>query len=128
MPLLQLLVASYLPGHVAPTGLRQSMRAARDRAESRGLTGGLLFDGEKFVQLFAGPEDAARQALAALHGDALHERVSSLQAADGLPDMAWRDWRVGYTEPALLDGVLDAAVQGRALQAFAQLMRGVDLA
>ena len=49
MPVLQLLVASYLPGDVRPTDLRRSVRASRERAQSLGLTGGLLFDGEKFV-------------------------------------------------------------------------------
>lgn len=127
MALLQILVASYLPSHVAPTGLRQSMRAARERAESLGLAGGLLFDGEKFVQLFIGPEDAACQAVAALQRDATHERLHSLDTVDGLPDPAWRDWQVGYTEPAVLDSVLAAAARGQALQAFAQVMRAVDL-
>lgn len=127
MPLLQILVASYLPSHMAPTGLRRSMRAARERAESLGLAGGLLFDGEKFVHLFIGPEHAACQAVAALQADATHERLHSLQAVNGLPDPAWRDWQVGYTEPAVLDGVLAAAARGQALQAFAQVMRAVDL-
>ena len=128
MPLRQILVASYLPSHMAPTSLRQSMRAARERAESLGLAGGLLFDGERFVQLFVGPGDAACQAVAALQADATHERVQGLLAADGPPDPAWRDWQVGYTEPAVLDSVLAAAARGQALQAFAQVMRAVDLA
>ena len=86
-----------------------------------------MFDGEKFVQLFVGPEDAARQAVAALQADATHERVHNLQTAGGLPDPAWRDWRVGYTEPAVLDNVLAAAAAGQALQAFVQVLRAVDL-
>lgn len=128
MSVLQLLTASYLPSNLPIEGLRQTVRAARVRAESLGLTGGLLFDGEKFVQLIAGPERAARQALAALRADAGHERLRDLYAdhADTAPTR--RDWRVGYTEPAELDAVLAASDKGLALQAFEQTMRRAELA
>lgn len=126
MPVLQLLTASYLPTGLPIEGLRQSVRAARKRAESLGLTGGLLFDGEKFVQLFVGPEPAARQARAALQSDAWHDRVRDLHADHADAKLAPLDWRVGYTEPAALDAVLAASDQGLALQAFEQVMRGVE--
>ena len=128
MPVLQLLTTSCLPTGLAIEGLRQSVRAARQRAESLGLTGGLLFDGEKFVQLFVGPEPAVGQARAALHADAWHEHIRDLHVELADPASAPLDWRVGYTDPAALDAVLAASERGLALQAFEQIMRRVEQA
>jgi hypothetical protein len=127
MPLHQILVVSHLPGHGAPTGTPLSMRAARERAAACGLLGGLLFDGERLVHLFVGPSAATQQALAWLQDDAAHGQVECLHASNGEPAPAWDDWRVGYTEPAVLDAVLAASNRGLALQAFALAMSGADL-
>jgi hypothetical protein len=127
MPVHQILVVSHLPGHVAPTGLRLSMRAARERAASCGLGGGLLFDGERFLHLFVGPAGAAQRALALLQGDAAHEGLTPVHATASEPAPAWEDWQVGYTEPAVLDAVMAASNRGLALQAFALAMSGAAL-
>lgn len=128
MPIFQILVASYLPSRTDATALCQGMRAARDRAESRALTGGLLFDGEKFVQLFVGSQAAVQSALASMHTDPTQARLWELHSDSSEPEPGWRDWRVGYTEPAVLDALLAEAARGSALQAFARAMQAVDLA
>lgn len=127
MPVHQILVVSHLPALVATAGLKGSMRAARERAASGGLTGGLLFDGERFVHLLAGQAQATQRALAQLQGDAAHGQVVCLHATASEPAPAWDDWRAGYTDPAVLDAVLDASNRGLALQAFALAMGGADL-
>ena len=66
--------------------------------------------------------------LAPPHAEAMHERVNGLHAADGVPGPAWRDWRVGYAGPDVLDSMLAAADRGCALQAFEQALRRTDLA
>ena len=81
------------------------LRLARQAAARDGLTGGLLFDGERWAALLEGdPGPVARLVHPLRHGGALGVLHCAVHAASPAPRRC-TDWRSGYVEPTAIDAV-----------------------
>jgi hypothetical protein len=89
-------------GRALPRWLAQ----ARHECACAGVAGGLLFDGEGWLQLFEGPPAAVQSLLTLLQAapDLGLQGVLLDRRRDGAAQAGER-WLIGYVEPPLLAGV-----------------------
>jgi Sensors of blue-light using FAD len=96
------LYISRYSGVVGQTGLRSLLQQARENNQRLGITGGLVFDGERFVQWLEGPGDAIDRLIVSLrHDDRHHDFV--LLSEGPLAARRYRRWASGYAEPDSVD-------------------------
>ena len=110
--------------------VRQIVATSRRHNPERGLTGVLLFDGERFSQLIEGPAGAVQTLMASIEADPRHTHVRTLLAEAGATVRpAMRTWVSGYCEANALEAFeRDPTVTGRAaLDAFNALLTESDL-
>lgn len=102
----QLILAGIVRGGVAGLVVTQWLREARPATRRMDVTGGMLFDGERWVQLFEGRLDAvdAMARLAAGHADLGLDPACSHRSGALQRDCAY--WACGYVEPLELVRVL----------------------
>jgi hypothetical protein len=75
------------------------LRRARERNQRLGLTGALIFDGERFAQLLEGEPVAVMNLVAVIQQDARHTDFTELfQALDDRPRLFGR-WSAGWSAP-----------------------------
>lgn len=125
------LYISRFSGTLGDTGLRGVLQQARDNNLRHAVTGVLLFDGERFVQLIEGPSERVRALTALLASDIRHGAFQPLIKG---PSDARRypGWQAGYAELDAVDRfVLEMAeAAGNTpvmLAAFDRLVRSADL-
>jgi len=104
------------------------VRGARRRNVALGITGALVFDGERFCQLVEGSEDAISLLFPRIASDTRHDRLDVL--ASGVGPRQFTEWRSGYCNPDDLDVFVGPqAVSGpSALAQFLALVQRCDLA
>lgn len=111
---------SRLQNHMTSTELNQLVRDARGKNEAVSVTGTLLFDGERFLQLLEGPESAVQAIYERVLKDTRHHQVVKL-----LQDYGPRR-RFGQWGMRLLDlrdhpqGLVDKSLPGG-------LLRGINV-
>lgn len=111
--------------------VKDIVQSARARNVPLGITGALLFDGERFCQLLEGPGAAIDTLMATIEQDTRHTDIRMLHA--GAADAGGRvlaNWRSGYCEAATDLDVFDGpgALAGvAAVDAFVVLARAADL-
>ncbi len=131
MDLHHCLTLSRLTGRLGDTGLRDILHRSRERNPARGLTGALLFDGERFVQLLEGPREAVQALAERIRADPRHEGLTVVvegPAEGGLRRCA--TWQMGYADPdavASFEAGLAAAEGHAAIDAFLRLLAGSDV-
>lgn len=109
--------------------VKDIVRASRAHNRSRGITGALLFDGERFCQLLEGGEGELVLLMRRIERDARHGAIRTLhRGAAGARVL--RSWRSGYCESANdldpFDG--DDGLAGPvAVQRFVTLAHAADL-
>lgn len=129
VPLFQILYISQLAHDMDFSVVKDIVRASRSHNPTRGITGALLFDGERFCQLLEGSESEAAALMQRIEHDARHAAVRRLHA--GLAGRrALRVWRSGYCKSASDLDVFHGAgglAGPDALQAFVTLIQTADL-
>ena len=128
-PLFQILYVSQLAHQADFSVVKDIVRASRSHNPARGITGALLFDGERFCQLLEGTQADVASLMLRIERDARHGAIRTLHAGSATA-RALRSWRSGYCESA---NDLDAFEGARGLagtdaaQAFIALARTADL-
>lgn len=131
MELSHCLYLSRLSGSLGDTGLRDLLTQARTNNQARAITGALLFDGERFIQLVEGPTAVIDVLAQCLRDDPRHHGFTVL--GDGpVAARRHRRWTAGYVDPDQVDefeqavaacaGATDAA-----LAAFDRLLASADV-
>ena len=125
----QLLYVSQIAGGFDFGIVKELVVVSRQRNPERGITGALLFDGERFCQLLEGAESDVRSLMDSIGRDPRHTDVRLLFAGQSLAGRSMHRWASGYCEPSALDvfeGV--AGLRGRpALDAFMALLKSADV-
>jgi hypothetical protein len=112
-------------GLAVPRWLRQ----ARPLVAQIGVTGGLVFDGERWLQLLEGEATAIDALLATMSSHAALGQRQLLHADTGdLPERLCANWLIGYVEPEDLSALQEQmAVDAlAAVQALVVLLVGAD--
>lgn len=130
MILKRLVVSGCVALDDAGLALPRWLRQARPLAARTGVTGGLLFDGERWMQLIEGEAAAADCLLAGLRQatPALGEPQLLLATEDEAMQRLSPGWFTGYVEPEELDRLHERLVaEGpAALPVFARVLLGAD--
>ena len=128
-PVLQILYLSQLAEGSDFGVVKDIVRGSRTHNHSRGITGALLFDGERFCQLLEGSESELSALMQRIESDARHAAIRTLHKGQA-GARALRSWRSGYCESA---NDLDAFEGERglvgpgAVQRFVALAKAADL-
>ena len=104
----QLLYVSHLAADCDFSVVKEIVEVARRSNPALGITGALLFDGERFCQLLEGGEAEVRGLMDRIAADARHTRVRVLHAAQTSAGLVMHHWASGYCDAHELD-VIDAA-------------------
>lgn len=109
--------------------VKEIVSVSRQRNPERGITGALLFDGERFCQLIEGAEADVQALMGHIARDPRHTEVSVLFAGQCLAGRAMRRWTSGYCDASELDALAgDAALHDRsALNEFFSVLRRADV-
>lgn len=103
----QLLYVSQLAPHCDFGVMKEIVAVARQRNAMLGLTGALLFDGERFCQLLEGSESTVQSMMRSIQRDPRHTAVRVLFAAPSTAATVMNRWASGYCDAQELDA-LDA--------------------
>ena len=122
----QLVLAGAVREGIAGIVVTQWLRDARAATRRLDVSGGLLFDGEAWLQLFEGPDDAVRQ---------LMRMACAVPALGAHPDPAWAQaaggracvgWTCGFLEPEALLALRRACAGSAAPALFAAALLAAD--
>ncbi len=108
--------------------VKDIVAAARTRNLACGITGALLFDGERFCQLIEGAEAEVQSLMQRIAHDPRHTGVAIVCTGHALSTRVTARWVSGYCDPFELQ-VFDGATGLRgqpALDAFASILAGAD--
>lgn len=110
------------------TTMKEISEVARIRNPESGISGALLFDGNRFCQLIEGPEQEVKALMVAIALDPRHTDVRLLSEAPATGGPITEGWVCGYCETHELDRfALDGGVHGQAaLVAFASVLAAAD--
>lgn len=125
-----ILYVSRLARDCNATVFKQIVGVSRENNHSHGISGALLFDGERFAQLIEGAAADVRPLMRTIEVDLRHTDVRVLFAGQGLDVRLLPRWRTGYCEPTALD-VFDATPEpsGRVtIDLFMRLVSQADMA
>jgi len=98
-PVFQILYLSHLADGQDFNVVKDIVRASRARNPARGITGALLFDGERFGNLLEGDEREVVSLMRHIERDARHAGIRRLHAGPA-SRRALVSWRSGYCESA----------------------------
>lgn len=125
----QALYVSRMAPDCDSTVVKDIVAVARRHNPAHGITGALMFDGERFSQLIEGPAEAIHELMQRITQDPRHTDLRVLFNGFATAGRLASRWRCGYCEPASFD-VFDA-VHGShgaaALDAFNRLLPLADL-
>ena len=125
----QLLYVSRLAPACTWEVVKEIVAAARRNNPAFGITGALLFDGERFCQLIEGDEPAVRTLMDNIARDPRHTEVRLLFAGQSPSGPSTQRWVSGYCDAHELE-VFDAAPgpgEDVALDWFLSVLRGADV-
>jgi hypothetical protein len=110
------LVHWLLIGHLAPAAATSAWRhwlgAARDAAARDGLTGALLFDGERWLTLLEGEPQLVAKLVATLPAMDEAGPPHGPRRTAATVGRAFIHWRSGYVDPSAIDVVVQALDAG----------------
>ena len=104
----QLLYVSHLASHCDFSVVKEIVDVARRSNPALGITGALLFDGERFCQLLEGGEPEVRALMSRIAADSRHTGVRVLHGAVSAAGLAMNHWASGYCDAHDLDLFDDA--------------------
>ena len=104
----QLLYISHLASHCDFSVVKEIVDVARRSNPALGITGALLFDGERFCQLLEGGEPEVRALMRRIAADSRHTGVRVLDAGVFTAGLVMNHWASGYCDAHDLDLFDDA--------------------
>lgn len=109
--------------------VKEIVAAARRHNRALGITGALLFDGERFCQLIEGDETAVRTLMDNIARDARHTDVKLLFTGRSPSGPSTQRWVSGYCDTHELEpfDATPGPAQGVALDWFLSVLRGADM-
>ena len=109
--------------------IRNIVLSARERNAARGVTGALLFDGERFCELIEGPEAVVRDLMQGISRDPRHGGLTVLLAGTAPAGRVVQRWVSGYCDASAMDvfGAEGGLRDGPALDAFTEVLAGADV-
>lgn len=125
----QLLYVSRLASACTWEVVKEIVAAARRNNPVYGVTGALLFDGERFCQLIEGEEPAVRTLIGNIARDPRHTDVRLLFNGRSPNGPSTQRWVSGYCDAHELE-VFDTVPgpgEGTALEWFVAVLRGADV-
>lgn len=89
------------------------LMAARFSNRRDGITGMLLADGSRFMQILEGKRSAVRAAYQRIESDKRHRCVVELMRTESAKERWYPSWSMGYLPiaPSELDDMIDSAVK-----------------
>jgi Sensors of blue-light using FAD len=94
----EILYTSALSRDAAPDCVGDIIRQSRVFNSSSGITGLLVFDGERFCQLLEGPEIAVRSLARRIEGDPRHEQFLIAHQGTREEPRRFAGWAMGYAQ------------------------------
>lgn len=128
-PLSFFLYSSRLAPDCDPAEVGAIVKVAREFKALHGISGILVFDGERFTQYIEGPEGEVAALVTNLAKDRRHTDFLQLNAGDDLQERRYATWSMGYSDVSLeeLDIDLMASIDGDgALSLFTKAVAGLD--
>ena len=125
----QLLYVSRLAPECTWEVMKEIAEAARRHNPAFGITGALLFDGERFCQLIEGNEPEVRALMDNISRDARHTSVKLLFTGRSPSGPSTQRWVCGYCDAHELEA-FDTAPEpagGVALDWFLSVLHGADM-
>ena len=125
------LYISRFSGKLGDTGLRDLLQQARDNNRRHDITGALLFDGDRFVQLIEGASARVRTLTELLRSDVRHQAFQVV--CDGpIEARLGTRWTSGYVDLEQVDRFVLAAAEAPGntevlRAAFVELLKSADL-
>ena len=119
---------SHLADPAGPALVPGIIRAARANNAIRGITGALIYDGERFCQYIEGAPDEMERTYDAIRNDPRHDRIEVLASGDA-PSQRFADWSMGFVYaalPALIDRLSERPV-GSVADAFENALADCDI-
>lgn len=108
--------------------IKDIVDVARRSNPARGITGALLFDGERFCQLLEGLESEVRMLMSRIEADVRHTRVRVLHAGVSGAGPVMQRWASGYCDAHDLDGLdAAAAIMPSPIDQFHAVLNRADL-
>lgn len=104
----QLRYVSRSASRIEDDTLAEIAAVSRQRNSPSGISGALLFDGQRFCQLLEGAEPPVRALMARIEDDPRHSMESIIAAEHfGLPRLTTH-WRFGHCQPRTMDALAAA--------------------
>lgn len=122
----QLLYVSRLAPACTWEVVKEVAAAARRNNPAHGITGALLFDGERFCQLLEGDEPAVRRLMDNITTDPRHTDVKPLFAGPSPSGPSTQRWVSGYCDAEAFDRAPGPA-EATALDWFASVLCSADM-
>jgi len=97
-PVCSVLWTSQLSPLLQPGAVAQIWRSSRERNERMGLTGAMVFDGERFCEFLEGDADVLAGVCRDIEFDTRHVGMRILYAAPVAVPRRLVDWRSGYCD------------------------------
>ena len=116
-PILSVIYHSAATSGLSSMDVDEILAASRTRNRHDGVTGMLLMENGRFLQVLEGPEDAVRALMERIAEDPRHEHVRILveevQAGRRFPDWAMARGHVAELESMALDEYFEALLDAR---------------
>ena len=129
-PLVRLLYVSDLSPGTRATEVARIVASSRRHNAGDGITGLLIFDGDRFCQYVEGPPAVMTALRERLDADPRHTRLEALLEGAFAGPRRFSDWRLGYVDVVGVDDL--EALRGldgdAAMAAFEQLLPHLDVA
>lgn len=125
----QILYVSRLATGCNWEAVKEIVAASRQRNPVHGISGALLFDGERFCQLIEGAEPEVRALLHNISSDPRHTGLRVLFAGQAPSGRTTRRWVSGYCDSHELEA-FDAEPgpsEGTVLDWFLSVLHGADM-
>jgi Sensors of blue-light using FAD len=120
---------SHLAPEVPSTAVAAILKVSRERNHALGITGALIFDGERFAQWLEGSPAAVQSLIDRIDADHRHAGLEVLHDGPFHGPRLAGQWLAGYADPALIDEWLQPqAPRGPAMvAAFTNALRDCDM-
>jgi len=105
MPLHQIMYISSVTGAVSPTQCADIARASAVRNQAEGVTGLLLFNSRRFLQVLEGPKEAVERIYGRIAKDGRHGAIVKLREAS-IDTREFGQWGMAYDDPARPSDIL----------------------
>jgi hypothetical protein len=133
MPALDLISCVLWVSRLSPQShlsvVKDIWQTSRQRNATLGLTGAVVFDGERFCELLEGPELDVLAVYRDLEADPRHTGLRVLHTSSATSPRRLPNWRSGYCDATALDPFCEeGGLQGEpAVSAFLELLPHCEL-